>query len=65
MTVVSDLIASTFNRSGATLAVVLDLSKAFDRLWLSGLLDNLKSSRISAWFFWQVIFWVVGFVFLF
>ena len=51
MTVVSDLIASAFNRSGATLAIVLDLSKAFDRLWLSGLLDNLKSSRISAWFY--------------
>ena len=30
LTVVSDRIARTFNRSGATRAVVLDISKAFD-----------------------------------
>ena len=32
LTVVSDRIARTFNRSGATRAVALDISKAFDRV---------------------------------
>ena len=32
LTVVSDRSASTFNRSGATQAVALDISKAFDRV---------------------------------
>ena len=32
LTVVSDRIASAFNRSGATRAVALDISKAFDRV---------------------------------
>ena len=32
LTVVSDRIAGTFNRSGATQAVVLDISKAFDKV---------------------------------
>ena len=32
LTVVSDRIATTFNRSGATLAVALNISKAFDRV---------------------------------
>ena len=44
-TVVSDRIARTFNRSGATLAEALDISKAFDRVWHVGL-HKLKSSRI-------------------
>ena len=33
LTVVSDRIARAFNRSGATRAVALDISKAFDRVW--------------------------------
>ena len=33
LTVLSDRIASTFNRSGATRAVALDISKAFNRVW--------------------------------
>ena len=33
LAVVSDRIASSFNRSGATGAVALDISKAFDRVW--------------------------------
>ena len=37
LTVVSDRIARTFNRSGATRAVALDISKAFDRVWHAGL----------------------------
>ena len=32
LTVISDRIARAFNRSGATLAVALDISKAFDRV---------------------------------
>ena len=39
----SDRIARAFNRSGATRAVALDISKAFDRVWHAGLLHKLKS----------------------
>ena len=46
LTVVSDRIARTFNRSGATRAAALDISKAFDRVWHAGLLDKLKSYGI-------------------
>ena len=35
------------NRSGATRAVTLDISKAFDKVWHAGFLDKLKSYRIS------------------
>ena len=38
VTVVSDTIASALNRSVATQAVALDISKAFDRVWHAGLL---------------------------
>ena len=47
LTVVSDRIAGAFNRSGATQAVVLDISKAFDRVCHAGLIHNLKSYGIS------------------
>ena len=36
-----------FNRSGATRAAALDISKAFDRVWHAGLLHRLRSFRIS------------------
>ena len=42
----SNTIAKTFNRSGATRAVALDISKAFDKVH-AGLLHKLKSYRIS------------------
>ena len=42
LTVVSDRIARAFNRSGATRAVALDISKAFGRGWHAGLLHKLK-----------------------
>ena len=45
--VVSDGIPRAFNRSGATQAVALDISKAFDRVWHAGLLHKLKSYAIS------------------
>ena len=47
LTVISDRIARAFNRSGATRVVVLDISKAFDRVWHAGLLHKLKSYGIS------------------
>ena len=43
LTVVSDRIARDFNRSGATQALALDTSKAFDRVWHAGPLDKLIS----------------------
>ena len=51
LTVVSDRIARAFNRSGATRAVALDISKAFNRVWHAGLLHKLKSYRISGQIF--------------
>ena len=51
LTVVSDRIAKAFNRSGATRAVALDISKAFDRVRYAGLLHKLKSDGISGQIF--------------
>ena len=47
----SDRIARAFNRSGATRAVALDISKAFDRVWHAGLLHKPKSYGISGQIF--------------
>ena len=47
LTVVSDRIARAFNRSWATQAVGLDISKAFDRDWHASLLHKRKSYGIS------------------
>ena len=41
LTVVSDKIVRAFNRSGATRAVTLDISEAFDRFLHSRLLHKL------------------------
>ena len=51
LTVVSDRIARAFNRSGATQAVTLDISKAFDRVWHAGLLHKLTSYWIPGQIF--------------
>ena len=51
LTVVSDRIARAFNRSGATAAVALDISKAFDKVWHAALLHRLKSYGISGQIF--------------
>ena len=51
LTVVSDRIARACNRSGATRAVALDISKAYDRVWHAGLLHKLKSHGISGQIF--------------
>ena len=64
--VVYDRIARAFNRSDATRAVTLDISKAFDRVWHVGLLHELKSYGISCQIFGRISsflssrrFWVV------
>ena len=51
LTVLSDRIARAFNRSGATRAVALDISKAFDRVWHAGLLHKLRPYGISGQIF--------------
>ena len=51
LTVVSDRIARAFNRSGATQAVALDISKAFDRVWHAGFLPELTSYGSSGQIF--------------
>ena len=51
LTVVSDRIARAFSRSGATQAVVLDISKAFDRVRHPDLLHKLKTYGISGQIF--------------
>ena len=47
----SDRITKTFNRSGATRAVALGISKVFYRVWHAGLLHKLKSYGISSQIF--------------
>ena len=46
LTVPSYSIAKAFNRSGATQAVALDTSKAFNKVWHAGILRKLKSYEI-------------------
>ena len=52
-----DRIAGAFSRYGATGAVAIDISKAFDRVWHAGLLHKLTSYVISGQIF--------GFIFSF
>ena len=47
LTVASNRSVRTFNRSGATKAVALNIFKAFDRVWCAGLLHKLKSMEIQ------------------
>ena len=51
LTVVSDRIARAFNKPGATGAVALDTSKAFDSVWHAGFLHKLKSHGFSGQIF--------------
>ena len=53
--VVSDRIGKAFNRSGASRAVALDTSKAFDRFWHADLLYKLKSYGISVRVFGYIL----------
>ena len=48
-------ITRAFNRSGATQAVALDISKAFDRVWHAGLLHKLRSYGISGQIFGLIL----------
>ena len=54
LTVASDGIGRAFNRSGATQAVALDISKAFNRVWHADLLHKLKSYGISGQIFGRI-----------
>ena len=54
LTVVSDRVARTFNRSEAARAVALDISKAFDRVCHAGHLYKLKSYGISGQIFSRI-----------
>ena len=56
LTVVSDRIGRAFNRSGATQAVTIDISEAFDRVWHAGLLRRLKSYGISGQIFCLIFY---------
>ena len=47
LTVISDRITKASNRSGATRAIANKISKAFDRVWHSGLLHKLEYHEIS------------------
>ena len=47
----SHRIARAFNRFGATQAVALDISKAFERVWHAGCLHKLRSYGISGQIF--------------
>ena len=47
LSVVSDIYTRTFNRSGATRAVALDISKAFNRVWHVCPIHKRKSYGIS------------------
>ena len=51
LTVASDRIDRAFNRSGATQAVALDISKVFDGVLHAGLLQELTSYGISGQIF--------------
>ena len=47
LTVISDRIDKAFNRSGATQAVALDISKAFDRMLVSFINLSLMEFQVS------------------
>ena len=52
---VSDKIDCAFNMSGATHTVALDMPKALDKIWHTGLLHKRKSSRILGKIFGLVL----------
>ena len=56
LTVLSDRVSRTFNKSGAARAVALDISKAFDRVYYASLLHKLKSYGISGQIFCLFLF---------
>ena len=55
LTVISDRIARTFNRSEATRAVALDISEAFGRVWHAVLLHKFKVRYLTLFLLFSVI----------
>ena len=55
LTILSNRIARSFNRSGATWTVLLDISKTSDRVWHAGLLDKVMSWNFR-WDIWPYFF---------
>ena len=49
-----------FNRSGATRAMALGISKTFDRVWYIGLLHKLKSYGISGHMFGLISYFLLN-----
>ena len=47
-----------FDRSGATPAVALDISKAFDRVWHVGIFHSLKSHGSSGEIFGLILYFL-------
>ena len=60
LTVASDRTANAFNSSGATRAVALDISLAFDRVLRAALLGKLKSHGISGQIFGLISFFLIN-----
>ena len=58
LTVVSERIAKTFNRSGANWAVAFDICKTFDRVWHAGILHKLKCYGVSGQIFRLISFFL-------
>ena len=59
LTVISDRIARTFNKSWVTWAVALDISKAFDRIWHAGLLHDLSLMEFQIRYLALYLFFLV------
>ena len=55
LTVLSYSIAKAFNRSGATRAVALDISKAFSKVWHAGIPHKLKSYEVFSQIFGLIL----------
>ena len=51
LTVASERISGTFNRSGTNWTVALDISRDFDRIWHVGILHKLKCYGVSGQIF--------------
>ena len=55
LTVVSERIARDFNKSGTAQAVVVNISRTFDRVWHAGLLRKLKFYGVSGQIFGLIL----------
>ena len=60
LTVLSNRIARDFNRPGTTQAVALDISKASDKVWHTGLLHKRKCYEISGLIFGLVSYFLIN-----